>query len=142
MSRVSATRSAAVQLDHQILLARAAFLGCRAPRPVGDRSTRPLAFPDRVACRRVSTRTGLRRLRAPACGVDTLDRLEVTMPLAHLPAQRSKRAAFETERPIAPAAVPKVVAKIVHFLRRGRMRAEEPHHLAPETELGARRLDD
>ena len=49
--------------------------------------------------------------RAGPCGVDTLDRLEVTMPLAHLPAQRSKRAAFETERPIAPAAVPKVVAK-------------------------------
>src|SRR5262249_28857149 len=80
------------QLDHQILLALGAILGRRAPRPVCDRSTRPAAAAGHLACQRLSTRTGVRRLRAAACGLDTLDRFEVAVPLAHLPAQRSERA--------------------------------------------------
>jgi hypothetical protein len=39
-------------------------------------------------------------------------------------------------------AVREVIAKIVHFLYRSRMRTEEAHHPAPEAELGARRLCD
>src|SRR5262249_9630659 len=76
------------------------------------------------------------------CGLDARDRFEVAVPLAHLPAQRSERAALEAERRILPVAVLKVIAEIVHFLYRGRMRTEEAHHLAPEAELGARRPCD
>jgi hypothetical protein len=64
------------------------------------------------------------------------------MPFTHLPAQRSERATLQAKLRIAPTAVRKVIAKIVHFLYRGRMRTEEAHHLAPEAELGARRLCD
>jgi hypothetical protein len=53
----------------------------------------------------LSTHTGLRRLRAAACGLDTLDRFEVAAPLAHLPVQRSERAALEADLRIAPVAV-------------------------------------
>ncbi len=54
------------QLGHQILLALGTILGRRAPRRVWDPSTRPGAAAGRRACRRLSTRTGLRCLRAVA----------------------------------------------------------------------------